>query len=154
MNRTLVQALVILVAGGVLGLSVNRLSARGLPVITPAPQMPAAVDIISLEQAEKLWHGGNALFLDAREPADYRRGHIGNALNLPAQSFAQQYGELAPILASDTELIVYCDGLECDLSHRLAKSLRERGHTRLHLLINGWTAWHSAGLPSTLEKQK
>jgi rhodanese-related sulfurtransferase len=71
-------------------------------------------------------------------------------LNLPAQSFQQHFGELAPMLSADSVLVLYCDGVECDQSHQLRESLRQLGYTNTHLLYNGMTAWRQAGLPSTL----
>lgn len=149
LRAPLSQALGIVLFGIGAGLAGNQLSPRGLPLITPPRQTHNAQAFIALAQARQLWHRGAALFLDAREPADYAAGHIGNALNLPAQSFAQHFGEVAPLLTPDSDLVLYCDGLECDLSHRLAESLRQHGYTNLHILSNGWTAWRQAGLPTT-----
>ncbi len=148
-RSSLPRALGIVLLGIVAGLAGNRISPRGLPLITPPRQTDQADGVIPLDQAKQLWHRGTALFLDAREPADYAAGHIGNALNLPAQSFAQHFGEIAPILTRESLLVLYCDGAECELSHRLRESLRELGYTNTHLLLNGWTAWRQAGLPTT-----
>lgn len=150
MKKTLSQALLLVLLGTGLGLAANQLSPRGLPLIAPPKAAPAQGEFIALEQANLLWQGGGALFLDAREPGDFAAGHIGNALNLPAQSFAQHYGNVAPLLTPEAALVLYCDGQECDLSHRLATSLRQQGHTNVHLLHNGWTAWRQAGLPVTM----
>lgn len=148
------QALLLVLLGMGLGLAANQISPRGIPLITPSEQALAAGEFIALDQAKQLWHRGAALFLDAREPADYAAGHIGNALNLPAQSFAQHFGEVAPLLTPDSELVLYCDGKECELSHRLAISLRQQGYTNLHILANGLTVWRQAGLPTTPGGQK
>ena len=149
LRTTLLKALGIVLIGIGVGLAGNQILPRGLPLITP-PKPPHKTEaFITLDQARQLWQSGAALFLDAREPADYAAGHIGNALNLPAQSFAQHFGEVAPMLTPNSELILYCDGPECELSHRLRESLRELGYTNTHLLFNGWTAWRQAGLPAT-----
>lgn len=150
MKQILSQALLLILLGTGLGLAVNQVSPRGLPLIAPPKAAPVPSEFIALEQAKLLWQGGEALFLDAREPADYAAGHIGNALNLPAQSFAQHFGNVAPLLTPEQTLVLYCDGLECDLSHRLAASLRQQGFTNIHLLHHGWTVWRQAGLPVTL----
>lgn len=149
MKQVLLQALIIVLLGCGLGLAANQISPRGLPLIALPKQEPAAEEFVALDQAAKLWHSGTAIFLDAREPADFDAGHIGNALNLPAHSFAQHFGEVAPILTPSSELVIYCDGKECDLSHRLKESLHQQGFTNTHLLFNGWTAWRAAGLPIT-----
>jgi rhodanese-related sulfurtransferase len=150
MKKAMLQALSIVLLGCGLGLAANQISPRGLPLVA-APKAPQTKgEFIPLEQANLLWQNGATLFLDAREPADYAAGHIGNALNLPAHSFAQNFGNVAPMLTPESELVLYCDGQECDLSHRLAASLRQQGYTNIHLLHNGWTAWRQAGLPVTL----
>jgi rhodanese-related sulfurtransferase len=149
LRASLGQALGIVLFGIAAGLAGNLISPHGLPLIPPPKQTPKAEAFIALDQAKQLWHMGAAFFLDAREPADYAAGHIGNALNLPAQSFALHFGEIAPMLTPESPLVLYCDGQECDLSHRLAELLRQQGYTNLHILSNGWTAWRLAGLPTT-----
>jgi rhodanese-related sulfurtransferase len=151
---TISKALILVLLGVGLGLAANQVSPRGLPLIAPLKPAVETEAYLPLDQARQLWHGGVAIFLDAREPADFAVGHIGNALNLPAQSFAEHFGEVAPLLTPETELVLYCDGPECELSHRLATSLRQQGYTNLHLLFNGWTAWRQADLPTTPGVQK
>ncbi len=149
LRASLPQALCIVLLGIGAGFAGNQISPRGLPLIAPRRQARKADIFITLDQAMQLWRGGASLFLDAREPADYAAGHIGNALNLPAQSFSEHFGEVSPILTPNSELVLYCDGEECDLSHRLAESLRQMGCTNSHILSNGWTSWRRAGLPTT-----
>jgi rhodanese-related sulfurtransferase len=147
------QALTIVFLGVAVGLAGNQISRRCLPLFPPPPPVASAGAFITLEQAKQLWQTGAGIFLDAREPADFAAGHIGNALNLPAQSFPKHFAELAPLLTG-SPLILYCDGQDCDLSHRLAESLRQQGHTNLHILPNGWTVWLRAGLPTTSRSPK
>jgi rhodanese-related sulfurtransferase len=154
LRASLPQALGIVLLGVGAGLAGNQLSPRGLPLRTPPKPAHDTGAFIALDEAKRLWHRGDAFFLDAREPADYAAGHIGNALNLPAQTFAQHFGAVAPMLTRETSLVLYCDGPECELSHRLRESLHQLGYTNTHLLFNGWTAWSQAGLPTTLGSKK
>jgi len=147
-GKTLGQMLVIVLLGIGLGLAGNFVSPRGLPLIAAPLQPPKVDEFTPLDQAKLLWQRGDVLFLDAREPDDFIAGHIANALNLPAQSFAQHFGAIAPMLTPASELVLYCDGLECELSHRLRDSLRSLGYTNTHLLLNGWSAWRDAKLPT------
>ena len=147
---TALRALLIVGAALLMGLFINQVSPRGIPLVPPPEVKPGAGELITLEAAHAEWSGGAVVFLDAREPADFAAGHIGNALNLPAQSFAEHFGEIAPLLSPEFEVIVYCDGLECDLSHRLAGELRGRGYAHVRILSNGWTLWRKAGFPCSL----
>lgn len=149
-KTSLPQAVGIVLIGIAAGLVGNQISPRGLPLVASPRQPPKAESFIPLDQARQLWQRGDVFFFDAREPADYAAGHIGNALNLPAQSFAQHFVGIAPLLTPAAELVLYCDGADCDLSHRLRESLHALGYTNTHLLFNGWTAWRQAGLPISL----
>ena len=148
MKRSLLRGLLIVVLGAGLGLVANEISPRGIPLIAPAKAAVAPSEFIPLDQARQLWGSGTAVFLDAREPDDYAAGHIGNALNLPAQSFGEHFADVVPLLTPASEMVVYCDGTECELSHRLADLLRQQGYTNSHVLFNGWTAWSQAGFPT------
>jgi len=147
MRRTLLRALLLVVASAALALAVNAFSPGRIPYWR-VPQ--AALDpseMVGLEEAELLWNTGGALFLDARATADYAAGHIPLAQNLPADDFTAHYPAVAALFAPDRELVVYCDGVDCDLSHRVREELRRLNIPRVRVLVNGWTVWREAGLP-------
>ena len=146
MWRTLQRALLIVVAGAVLGLAANAISPRRIPFITPPKAAPQAQDTVTLQEAQQLWAGGSSFFLDARASSDYTAGHIAGALSLPVEEFDDRYQQVAGMLTPDSVIIVYCDGLDCDLSHRLMAKLHDMGYHNVRLIVNGWTTWHTAGL--------
>ena len=148
MSNILQQAALIVLIGAFVGVAGNQTSPRGIPLIAPPKIVSATSEFITLEEAKALWLGGASVFLDAREPVDFLAGHIGNAFNLPAQSFEQHFGEVAPMLSPGSGLVLYCDGRECELSHRLQASLHQLGYKNTHILFNGWSAWREAGLPT------
>jgi len=148
MWRTVQRALVIVLAGAVLGLAANAVSPRRIPVLTPPKTPPPAQDTVTLKEAQDLWTGGTAFFLDARAPADYAAGHIAGAVSLPIEQFDDHYMQAAAMLTPDATIVAYCDGQDCDLSHRLMTKLHELGYHHVRLLVNGWTTWHTAGLPT------
>ena len=146
MRRTFLRALAIVVAGAALGLGANVVSPRRIPMLTPPPEPPKAEDTVGLADAEALWKGGTGYFLDARSPADYAAGHIAGAISLPVEEFDDHFPQIAPMLQPDADIVAYCDGQECDLSNRLVARLRELGYHNVRHLVNGWTAWRTAGL--------
>jgi len=140
------RALGIALAGAVLGLGANALSPRRIPFLTPSKVAPQASDTVPLDEAKALWSGGTAFFLDARATSDYQAGHIAGALSLPIEEFDDHFPQIQTMLATDSTIVCYCDGMECDLSHRLMNRLRQLDYHNVRLLVNGWTTWHTAGL--------
>ncbi|HUJ71450.1 MAG TPA: rhodanese-like domain-containing protein [Verrucomicrobiae bacterium] len=146
MRRTIQRALVIVFAGAVLGLAANAVSPRGIPYLTPPKVAPQAQDTIPLPEAQELWTSGSALFLDARAPADYAAGHIAGALSLPIEEFDDHFLQVQRLLGPNSVIVTYCDGMDCELSGQLTVRLRELGYHNVRHLVNGWTAWRTAGL--------
>jgi rhodanese-related sulfurtransferase len=87
--------------------------------------------------------------LDARQPQDYRRGHVPGALNLSVYDFSIDYAQLAPILQSRTNdlVIVYCSSRWCDAAYELKTKLVAVGYKHVVMFPGGWSAWQDAMLP-------
>jgi rhodanese-related sulfurtransferase len=147
MAHVVQRALLIILLGATLGLLSNAISPNGIRLITPPKKAPKPEEFIPLKQAHDFWEGGNAFFLDARKPEDFEAGHISKAINLPIEEFPEYFPKVAPMLTLDGPIVVYCDGMECELSHRLAAELRQLSYTNTHILFNGWTVWRTAGFP-------
>jgi rhodanese-related sulfurtransferase len=148
MRRTILRVVIIVLASVSLGMLANTVSPKRIPFITPPKPKIAEKDILPLDEAHKLWESGEAMFLDARAPADYAAGHIANALSLPVEEFEARYPQIAPMLSPDSKIVVYCDGTDCELSHRLAERLRQLQYKNIRILMNGWTSWHNANYPT------
>jgi rhodanese-related sulfurtransferase len=88
------------------------------------------------------------MFLDARSTVDYEAGHVANSLSLPFERFAEVFPAVGAMLPHDVPIIIYCDGEQCELSHQLLGRLRSNGYQNLRVLVNGWTVWRDAGLPT------
>ena len=157
MRRTIQRSLVIVVASATLGVVVNAVRSdvgkdgklRCIPFVTPPKAEIRNQEFVPLALAHELWSSGSAFFLDARAPADYAAGHIANALSLPAEAFDQHFPQVASYLTTDSVIVCYCDGTECDISHRVAELLRQRGYTNVRILKNGYTEWNKAAYPTT-----
>ena len=88
MLRTVTRALLLAVAGTVLGLTGNTLSPKRIPLIAPVPPPVPDGVYVPLDEAQKLWQQtGLAFFFDARDPEDYAAGHIALAHSLPVHDF-------------------------------------------------------------------
>jgi rhodanese-related sulfurtransferase len=147
MTRVLQRAFLIVLGSALLGLLVNAVSPRGIPLIAPPKPPVKAADVITLDETRAAWESGMAIILDARTPSDYAAGHIPNAWNLPSEQFDTIFPNVAPMLTPDMLVVVYCNGEQCELSHEVQARLRGLGFKNVRVLINGWTVWQNAGLP-------
>ena len=147
------RALLIAVVGAGVGLAHNAVSVRHIPYITPPKAELQTSDFISLDEAGQLWLASGGFFLDARTATNYAAGHITGAYNLPVEHFETYYPQVATMLTLESRLVVYCDGMQCDLSHDLMLRLRQLGYKRVHVLQNGWTAWNAAGFATSRGNQ-
>src|SRR5215469_619150 len=111
-----------------------------------------ALEITTRELREEL-AAKRALILDARSPAEYATGHLPGALNVagkPGLPPSQYTSDLAPIekLVKGNRaqpIILYCNGLYCGRSRRLADDLLTAGFTDVRRYQLGMPVWRALG---------
>ncbi len=152
-RRAAWQTGVILVLAVAAALCVNHFRTAPLSLVadwSPEERLKAESGeslIVSLEEARDLCMERNAVFLDARSPEDYARGHIRCAQNVPWQSFEAYIDRIWGGIPEDAWVVTYCDGEHCSLSEDLAMELIAMGYRNVRVLVNGWTRWREADLP-------
>jgi len=105
-----------------------------------------SITFIALEEAEELFSGAQALFIDSRDKKDFRKGHILGAVNVPFVEGKEEALDLHLIPLKRT-LVVYCDGSECQSSVALSKVLHKKGFAPIKVFFGGWEEWLKKGLP-------
>jgi rhodanese-related sulfurtransferase len=113
-----------------------------------APERTALVPSVSAERLlAAVQQRRSIVFVDAREPAEYREEHIPGAVNLPLRAIP---GAAIAAYAGADMVIPYC--LKDFRGFEVARALHDQGVTNVHLLsrpgINGWKAM---GLPTAGE---
>jgi len=159
-SRVLLGALAIALASAILGLVVNHLSPRRIPLLprptrggaglslpSPAVPLPPGLVAMTLEQARAAFDAQSALFLDARKPEEYEQGHIPGARNLPPRGFEDRYLEVAEAVEAATSVVVYCEGVECSDAIETGERLLETGRKQVYIFESGWRAWVGARGP-------
>ena len=114
--------------------------------INPNGDDKAATNI-SLKNAYTAFGNNSALFFDARNPEDFRSGHISHAVNLPVHAFLDSLQYLES-LDFDRHIITYCDGEDCNASIDLAAVLKMMGFSQVNFFFGGWQEWRDAGYPT------
>jgi rhodanese-related sulfurtransferase len=106
------------------------------------------VKTVSLAQAHALWQEGQTLFLDAREPEEYRELHISGALSLPPEVLEKEGERTLAGVARDRQIVVYCGQTSCDAALKVAEQLQSLGYTRVLAFVEGFRVWDEAGYPA------
>lgn len=90
----------------------------------------------------------DALVVDVRPTADFMKGHIINAVNIPMNGFKKQIGTLQK--HKEKPILVTCrSGSQ---SSTACQQLRKEGFEDVHNLRGGVLAWESANLPLSKKK--
>ena len=114
----------------------------------------SAISFITLPEAEDLFAGQLALFVDSRASEAFREGHIVGAVSIPYEEPSEiLLGEDFPAWPERT-IVIYCDGSQCQSSIGLAKLLLGRGFKDLKVFYGGWEEWLGQGLPITRENDQ
>ena len=83
---------------------------------------------------------GSPFILDVREPWEFRRGHIPEAVLIPLGELASRLGELDP----DQPTAVIC--ARGNRSQPAAALLEQKGFWKVYNVLGGTNAWKKAGL--------
>jgi rhodanese-related sulfurtransferase len=146
--KALWQGGLICLIAAVLGIGVNQFHKDKLPLWGGwQPPAVASGDIVSLAEARELYAAQKAVFVDARSRELFLQGHIKGAFSLPVEAFEEHFFDFLKAVPSQTQIITYCDGEACELSHDLAKNLKNQGYAHVQVLVNGWTIWQENHLP-------
>ena len=91
----------------------------------------------------------DAAVIDVRPAADFAKGHIINAVNIPTNGFKNQMGAVAKL--KGRPIIVTCrSGSQ---SAAACSQLRKEGFEEVYNLKGGILAWQAANLPLTRKKR-
>jgi len=151
----LVRAVLLCVAGGVLGIAGNALSPHptllGIPVHAAAESSDAAcqdprasVARVSVVEAKPLCIACTAAFVDARSAQEYAAGHITGAVHLAP---GQPAGPLLPKLSAAPTVIVYDRDRDCAAADEVAVLLKSNGVRDVRVLTGAWPEWLAVGGP-------
>jgi len=85
---------------------------------------------------------GSVALLDVRPQEEFQAGHLPDAINIPLDELET----MLDAVPRDREIIAYCRGPYCVLSHEAVERLRKLGF-RVRRFDEGFPEWKAAGLP-------
>jgi rhodanese-related sulfurtransferase len=117
--------------------------ASGAMLVWPFVRRTASGPWVSTLQATQMINREDALVLDVREAAEYAKGHILGAKNVPLAELERRAGEFDK--HKSKPVIVTCDS--GSRATRAIGALKGRGFAHVVNLAGGYGAWQQAGLP-------
>lgn len=96
-------------------------------------------------EAVRLINDSDAAIVDVRAPGDFKRGHILNAINIPAAKWQERIKELPK--DKSRPLVVYC--ALGTAAPQMASELKKLGYGTAFALKGGINGWQADGLPVT-----
>jgi rhodanese-related sulfurtransferase len=101
------------------------------------------ITLISVADAKALLDKGGVLFIDCREPNEYKSGHVPGAINIPRGLLEFQIG--SKITEKNAPVVMYCkSGGRASLA---CCSVQRMGYKNVKNMDGGWQAWAKAGYP-------
>lgn len=107
---------------------------------------------LSLEDFRRFIELGQAIFVDARERAQFEEGHlkVPTIINIPESEVKQQVGRLTPDLVAGREIVLYCNGLDCPAAEVVYVELQQLfGYDRMFIYFEGWDGIRKHQLSTT-----
>ena len=126
-------------------------------VVSPAQFLAAQMKEKGLQlmdgpKAAQLFHDPRfrqnlIVFIDARDEEHYQQGHIPGAYEF--DPYHPDFNSVMPVCQKAEQVVVYCNGGDCDDSEFAALLLRDVGISNQKLFIygGGFTEWTTNNLP-------
>jgi rhodanese-related sulfurtransferase len=86
----------------------------------------------------------NFILIDSRTKQEFNEAHIVNSINIPDQKLKDNLA----LLPADKGalLVIYCNGVKCGKSGRLAKQLEPLGYGNIRIYAEGIPVWEERNL--------
>lgn len=99
---------------------------------------------VSPQQAINLINSESGVFLDLRDGADFKQGHIVEAMHIPAAKLATRIAELEK--HKDKPIVLVCKmGQQASAA---GKQLKAGGFSRVYKMTGGMMEWSNLQLPT------
>ncbi len=79
--------------------------------------------------------------------AEYAKSHVKGAICLPPDDVEERFPVVEVLIPSDSRIILYCYGPECDMAERVGTFLAQLGYKNMMIMSSGFSAWEKAKFP-------
>ena len=114
------------------------------PPLVPEQGRPVEVDLATVK---RFFDARAAVFVDARDAAEFEAGHIPGAARLTLNDALAEPERIRALAPGGRPIITYCEGGTCEASLDLARALVDAGYRRVLVYSGGFPEWSAAGHP-------
>jgi rhodanese-related sulfurtransferase len=127
----------------IVGCASQNASQKAMTTEEMVAEAKESVCEVTVSEAKELLDKGGYLFLDCREPKEYKMGHIPGAVNIPRGLLEFKIPKKVP--DKSVNIVMYCKkgGRGC----LAACTLCRMGYENVVNMDGGWLAWEKAGYP-------
>ena len=105
-----------------------------------------AFKIVSTNELKSMLdHAQPLKLIDSRTTQEYLNAHIKGAINIPEKALQENIAQLPKDHAG--LLVIYCNGVKCGKSKRLAIQLEPLGYSNILIYSEGFPVWEEQKLP-------
>lgn len=127
--------------------SAEEMGPDTLPLSVEAPDVDQGFLVVTAERVRQWQESGEPFVLvDARDPVQYGREHIPQAINVPYVDI-RAGANLPP---RDARIVLYCSDENCPISRYAYETLEALGYTDLYDMSEGIQGWKAAGYPTVI----
>ena len=127
-------------------------TAPASPPSLAAQERPQELQVVDRLRTVELFHNshlkaGAIVFIDARDEEHYLGGHVPGAYEFDPYHPEKYFPAVLPVCQAAEQIVVYCNGGDCDDSKTAALLLRDVGIANRKIFIYGggiteWTNYH------------
>ncbi|MGD2099992.1 MAG: rhodanese-like domain-containing protein [Desulfobacterales bacterium] len=127
----------------IVGCASQKASQKAMTTEEMVAEAKESICEVTVSEAKELLDKGGYLFLDCREPKEYKMGHVPGAVNIPRGLIEFKIPNKVP--DKSTHIVMYCKkgGRGC----LAACTLCRMGYENVMNMDGGWLAWEKAGYP-------
>lgn len=146
--RAGLEAAVLLALSVLIGLAAGALRRPPLPLRLPDAffRVESGARPLVLEGARRAIEQGGIVVIDTRDERSFREGRLPGALLLPAARWEERLPEASPWLQG-APLLLYGAARDVNGADLVAAGLLREGYGPITIFVEGFEAWHAAGLP-------
>ena len=134
---------------------INSFHPSKLPLILAEDSRPGIregswqekVRFISVDQMASEMSSGELVIIDLRESEEFDNLHAKGSRNLSYYEFDELYPDFIDQVSTDKSIFIFCEGMLCGLSTRVAKELLDAGYHNLSIVKQGFEGWEKKRLP-------